>query len=133
MRWFVIAMAARRSSVRAPRLERALVVLVSAGALWGCGPTRYLKEVSGSARHAVIEARAAGAEELAPYEYWSAHEYLAMAKDTAARADFEQSLEYGNKAERMARRAKRAAYEAREARETPRDQRVRAQIPTRIP
>lgn len=104
-------------------------------ALMACGPTRYLREVAAGAQTAVTEARSAGAEELAPYEYWSAVEYLDMAKYTAAYADFEQSLKYGSKATRMARRAKQAAHEIkriRNAEGSSRDHRVRAQIPTRI-
>jgi hypothetical protein len=101
--------------------------------LVACGPTRYISEVSGEARQAIVEARAVGASDLAPYEYWSAMEYYQMAKEKAAYADFEQSVKYGAKARRMARRAKRMAQEIKEAQQAaPQDSRVRAEIPSRV-
>lgn len=125
-----------RSGSRAFGAGLAVVCALMLGLLPACGPSRYLSEVSGDAQRALLEARRAGAQDLAPYEYWSAVEYLDMAKERAAYADFEQSLKYGDKAKRMARRAKRAAYEVRAAQEAnkgpARDHRVRAEIPSRI-
>lgn len=83
--------------------------------LASCGPIEYINQVTVKASRAVAEARAADAEELSPYEYWSAVTYLQMAKETVAYADFEMAIEYGDKAEEMARDARKLASQKREA------------------
>ncbi len=89
----------------------ALVALV----LLGCGPIDYLNTVTRKATRALAEARAAGGEQRAPYEYWSAVEYLHMAKEKAAYADYQIAIRYGEKAETMATDARRLAAERRAA------------------
>ena len=50
-------------------------------ALAACGPVGYLQQVHGRARDAVVEARRAGAEHSAPYEFTAAVEYLSKAEE----------------------------------------------------
>jgi hypothetical protein len=83
--------------------------------LLACGPIDYLNTVTRKATRAVAEARAAGGEQRAPYEYWSAVEYLHMAKEKAAYADYQIAIRYGEKAESMAADARRLAAERRVA------------------
>lgn len=83
--------------------------------LLGCGPVGYLHTVSVTATRALAHARTAGAEKLAPYEYWSAVEYLRMAQETGAYAEYQLSFRYGEKAEKMAAEAIAIAARKREA------------------
>jgi len=53
---------------------RSLCIALTAAGLLGCGPIDYLYTVALNANRAVAQAKAAGAEQLAPYEYWSAVE-----------------------------------------------------------
>jgi len=57
-----------------------LLVAASAALLGGCGPFGYLGKVSRDATRAVADAKQAGAEQYAPYEYWGAVTYLEQAK-----------------------------------------------------
>lgn len=96
-----------RLLARASRTIAGLVLAgVVAGAAIGCGPVRYVQWVSLEADAAVAAARAAGADELAPYWYTLAVEYLHKAREEAALADFEAAHRFG-------RQAHRAAVEAR--------------------
>jgi len=92
---------------------RLLCAALMAAALVGCGPVGYLHTVSVGATRALAQAKAAGAEKLAVYEYWSAEEYLRMARDTASYADYQLSRRYGELAERMAAKASAIAAEKR--------------------
>jgi len=83
----------------------AILLIVSLAC--ACGPTRYLVTVAYTTEDLVEAAKKANAEKLAPYEYWSAVQYLHMAQEKAAQADFELSLKYGQKAGEMARKALR--------------------------
>ena len=74
--------------------------------LTACGPFGYLKQVSRDASRAVAEAEAAGAEELAPYEYWSARAYLEQAQVLAGYSEYERAFDYGNRATQLADQAK---------------------------
>lgn len=87
-----------------------LVVLGS-----GCGNTLYAVQVN-AASSKVEEARALGAEQYAPYEYYYAKEHLEKAQSEAAEADYsdavdlaEASEDYADKAIRLAREAHRGA------------------------
>ncbi len=93
---------------------RLLCVLLLATGLLACGPVDYLHTVAVSASRALARAKTAGAEQMAPYEYWSAVEYLQMARDTASYADYELSSRYGEKAEKMAKAANALALKKRE-------------------
>jgi hypothetical protein len=68
-----------------------------------------------SASSRVEEARAVGAEQLAPYEYYFAKEHLEQAQVEAAEASYgdaanlaEEAEEYSNKAIELAQTARRA-------------------------
>lgn len=85
-------------------------------ALAACGPLGYIKNVAKDASLAVSAAKASGAEELAPYEYWSAVTYLEQAKTMAAYSEYERSFDYGARAKQLADEAKRKAEEREAAR-----------------
>ncbi len=81
----------------------------------GCGNTIYAIQVNAAASK-VEEARALGAEQYAPYEYYYAKEHLDKAQSEAAEADYsdavdlaEASEDYADKAIRLAREAHRGA------------------------
>jgi hypothetical protein len=97
--------------------------LVSGGgglSLSGCGAALYQIDVI-AAESVVAEAEHAGAAELAPYEYYSAREYLAEAHHEASEAAYEDALRYAQIAGRMGREARRIAQEHREDRAATRD------------
>jgi len=75
----------------------------------GCGPVGYLQQVHGKAREAVTEAKRAGAEAAAPYEYVSAVEYLKKAQEEGDHAEYQVAIEYGRRAETFAERARKIA------------------------
>ena len=86
-----------------------LCIFLSTAAFSSCGPIDYVFTVGIDARRAVANAKAADAENLSPYEYWSAVEYLYMAKEKAAYAEYEMANAYGAKANEMAQDALRLA------------------------
>ena len=91
-------------------MKRLLCLAVCIGsALAACGPVDYLNTVTLKATRAVANAKAANAEKLAPYEYWSAITYLQMAREKVGYADFEDAVEYGEKSEKMAKKARALA------------------------
>jgi len=71
----------------------------------GCGPVGYLQEVQGRARQAVAEARQAGAERAAPYEYTAAVEYLKKAEEEGGHAEYRVAIDLGRRSEDFAKRA----------------------------
>jgi len=91
------------------------LALLGSVLLAACGPVDYLSTVTLKATRAVAEARTANAERLAPYEYWSAVEYLRMAKEMAAYADYLVANRYGEAAAKMATEARRLAAEKAQA------------------
>jgi hypothetical protein len=82
-----------------------LAVVVAAG----CGPIGYMQQVHRRASDAVEEARRAGAESAAPYEYTSAVAYLAKAREEGAEAEYGNAIELGRRAEELALRARALA------------------------
>ncbi|MEE9384637.1 MAG: DUF4398 domain-containing protein [Nannocystaceae bacterium] len=89
--------------------KRSLFRLCSAGLLLSmvaCGPFGYLAKVSKHANFAVAEARAVGAKELAPYEYWGAVAYLEQSKTLMAYSEYERAFDYGTRAIQLAGEAK---------------------------
>ncbi len=84
-----------------------LLVAASAALLGGCGPFGYLGKVSRDASKAVADAKQAGAEQYAPYEYWGAVTYLEQAKVLMAYSEYERSFDYGERAKQLAEEAKR--------------------------
>jgi hypothetical protein len=84
------------------------------GALCGCGGLHYAIVVNAAASR-VEEAKAVGAEQLAPYEYYYAKEHLEQAQIEASEASYsdaanlaEQAEQYANKAIELAQTARRA-------------------------
>ena len=75
----------------------------------GCGPIEYLNQVASKAASAVAAAKQAEADRYAPYEYTAAEEYLHKAREEAGYAQYQDSIEYGHKAEDMAHRARAIA------------------------
>lgn len=95
--------------------QRLLVALVTSLGVGGCGNAVFALEASAASRN-VEEARAIGAETLAPYEFYYAEEHLKKAQSEAAEADYgdarllaAESNEYALKAIRIAREAHRGA------------------------
>jgi hypothetical protein len=90
-----------------------LLLLIPGAALLllACGPVGYISQVSRRAATAVEEARQAGAERLAPYEFTAATVYLHEARDEAAAAQYQIAIQYGQRAEQLAERAKLLAQE----------------------
>ncbi len=81
----------------------------------GCGNTLYAIQAT-SASGKLEQARELGAEQSAPYEYFYAKEHLEKAQTEAAEADYsdalelaEASVEYADKAIRLAREARHGA------------------------
>lgn len=72
----------------------------------------YLGQVRNKAARAVAEAKQAGAERSAPYEYTSAVEYLNKAREEAGQAEYQIAVEYGRRSEDFAHRARAIAEQA---------------------
>lgn len=97
-------------------MKRLLCVAAAAATMSACvGPFTYMNTTVRKARRAVADARAADAEKLAPYEYWSAVEYYKMASEAAGNANYEHAWKYGNKAVEMSKKARNLAKEKGEA------------------
>jgi len=81
---------------------RSLIVYAScaawAGGLLGCGGVHYAIEVN-SAASRVEEARALGADQLAPYEYYFAREHLQQAQVEASEASYSDAVNLAEEAE----------------------------------
>jgi sRNA-binding protein len=73
----------------------------------GCGPFAYANQVWSDAGPKVEEARRAEAEKYSPYWWTRATQYLHMAREVAAHADFQGANRFG-------RLAAEAAVKARE-------------------
>jgi hypothetical protein len=71
----------------------------------GCGPIEYLTRVSSRAASALAQAKEAGAEQKAPYEYAKAVAYLDQARQDAAHAYFQTALDWGRRSEDCSRMA----------------------------
>ena len=74
----------------------------------GCGPIEYMNQV-GKASSAVSAAKLAQGDRYAPYEYTAAEDYLHKAREEAAYAQYQDSIEFGRKAEELAHRARAIA------------------------
>jgi hypothetical protein len=68
------------------------------GALTGCGGIHYAIEVNSAAAR-VEEAKALGADQLAPYEYYFAKEHLQQAQIEAAEASYSDAVNLAEEAE----------------------------------
>jgi hypothetical protein len=86
-----------------------LATPIVAGGLGGCGPVEYINQVSFKAASALAAAKEAQADRYAPYEYTAAEAYLHKAREEAAYAQYQDSIEYGRKAEEQAHKARAIA------------------------
>ena len=91
--------------------------------LGGCGPIASTGPML-QARDLVEDARAAGSERFAMYEFTMAREYLAKAREEWAYSDFQKASEYSDLAADFAKRA--MARTKRDAVTTPTTEPVRA-------
>jgi hypothetical protein len=78
----------------------------------GCGGIQYSVVVSAAASR-VEEARAEGAEQLAPYEYYFAREHLEQAQVEAAEASYSDAVTFAREAEEHANAAIALTQKAR--------------------
>lgn len=85
------------------RMGRACVAWLAA--LAACGPIRYVGDVTRRASDAVEAARAAQAEQYAPYWWTRATQYLHKAREVAAHADFQGATRFGKLATEAANQA----------------------------
>jgi len=102
-----------------PVIMLAVALLLAVAPLAGCGPIGYMQQVHRRASEAVEEARRAGAESAAPYEYTSAVAYLAKAREEGAEAEYGTAIELGRRAEELARQARAIARRAGTSQERP--------------
>jgi Domain of unknown function (DUF4398) len=86
-----------------------------AGVLSGCGGVQYTIEVN-SAASRVEEARALGADQLAPYEYYFAKEHLQQAQIEASEASYSDAVNLAEEAEDHANTAIELTQKALRAR-----------------
>jgi hypothetical protein len=89
------------------------VALLVAAVLAACGPVAYVNQVTIHADDAVAEARAVEAEKYSPYYWTRATQYLDMAREVAAHADFQGANRFGRLAEEAAVKAKAEALAKR--------------------
>ena len=75
----------------------------------GCGPIAYVQDVTYSAQQAVDSAREAHADKYSPYYWTRANQYLHMAREVAAHADFQGANRFGRLATEAAKKAEEQA------------------------
>jgi hypothetical protein len=95
----------------APRHLAALGLMAVVGVL-GCGPVGYMQEVRGRAAEAVAEAKRAGAESAAPYEYTAAVAYLDKAREEGGQAEYQIAISLGKQSQAFALKARAIARRA---------------------
>jgi Domain of unknown function (DUF4398) len=89
---------------------------LAAGGACGCGGVHYAISVN-SAASRVEEAKAVGAEQLAPYEYYYAKEHLEQAQIEASEASYSDAANLAEEAETYAGKAIELAQSAKRARQ----------------
>ena len=102
-------------SRKKPLRYRSLLLSVTAlamGVLTGCGNALYAIEAN-QASAKLEEARQAGAEEDAPYEYYYAKLHLEKASSEASEADYSDAIHLAEVAEEHADKAIRLTNEAK--------------------
>lgn len=85
---------------------RALVLMTCLAA---CGPVAYIGQVTVRADDAVEAARAAEADKYSPYWWTRATQYLHMAREVGAHADYQGANHFGRLAEEAANKAREEA------------------------
>ena len=73
--------------------------------LSGCGPIAYINQVTRDASSKVDRARELGADKYSPYWWTRATQYLRMAREVAAHADFQGANYFGRLASEAAAKA----------------------------
>jgi len=94
------------------RVRLLLAVGIALSVLPGCGNAMYAVAAN-RASAKLEEARHAGAEEDAPYEYWYAKLHLEKASSEASEADYSDAIHLAEVAEEHADKAIRLAQEAK--------------------
>lgn len=94
-----------------PMARRSFALAAVVSAAVGCGPIEYVSEVH-HASDAVDTARAAHADQSAPYWWTRATEYLAKAREVAAYADFQGANRFSRLATEAAEKATAEAQAA---------------------
>ena len=82
-----------------------LALILSAGMAAGCSSAGLLK----NARASFDEAKAAGAEAKAPYEYYAAESYLGLAEHEVQEGDKDGARLFAEKSEKMSAEALKKA------------------------
>jgi hypothetical protein len=90
---------------------RIALIAVGLAALAGCGGVHYAINIT-SASSRVEEAKALGAEQLAPYEYYYAKEHLQQAQIEASEASYSDAANLAGEAEQYANKAIELAQSA---------------------
>jgi hypothetical protein len=89
-------------------MRRWVLALVLAA---GCGPIAYVQNVTLGAQSAVDSAKAAQADKYSPYYWTRATQYLHMAREVAAHADFQGANKFGRLATEAAKLAEAEAID----------------------
>ncbi len=85
---------------------RLYLMMVSALVVCGCGPIEYIANVPMEASGLVAEAKHVKAEKYAPYEITAATEYLHKSRELGGYARFHSSVQFAQKATKLAQQAK---------------------------
>lgn len=97
----------------------ALGVLPWLALVSGCGPVTYLSRVTFGATGDVAEARIVNGEQMAPYEYTAAVEYLRRAKELAGYSRYHDANNFAALAQKDAKAAKKVAQRRTKNNELP--------------
>lgn len=90
---------------RRSRSAGVVVCAAIAGALLpACGPSLYTFQIL-PASSAVHSAEQSGAPEHAPYEYWTAREYLEKAAEEANEGNYQDAIRFAERAREMGQAA----------------------------
>lgn len=89
---------------RPVRLAHAWLVLFLAAFAGGCGTTLYISKIR-AANEAFEQAKAVGAEEKSPYEYYGAEVRLHEAKKLAAIAEYGSAIRLADEARSLSETA----------------------------
>jgi hypothetical protein len=94
-----------------PTRALALAAALKSICAMGCGPIEYVT-ISARAGAALAAAKRANGERLAPFEYTAAEASLIKAREEAGYSQYEQSIDFGRRAEALANRARAMAVAA---------------------
>lgn len=84
-----------------------------------CGPFTYVSRVTFGASGDVAEARSSNAQQMAPYEFTGASEYLRRAKELAGYARFHDANNFAKKSQGMAADSKKVTQRRTKFNELP--------------